>query len=252
VNVFDQDAVVLAGAFAVIMLVSLEAGMWVGRRTASDHPASSGRIDDATMALLGLLLAFSFSAAAAKHEQRKLLAVAEATAIGDLAGSAAMLANPERGKLTEQLRAYLDARIETSHVPLGSSAQAPLLARVRALQAEMTQTVADTVRAGNTPSVHTPLLTTLNAMTTSYENRRAALRDHLPLTVVLMLVLSASTSAFILGRTQGREGARQNLATALFVTLVTLVFFVTLDLEQPRRGIERVTTTALESVRSTL
>lgn len=249
-DLFDQDPLDLAIGLLALMIVAWEVGVRVGLR--SDGDGTRSRIEDAMLALLGLLLAFSFSAAAAKHEHRKRLAIDEASSIGDLATVGSMLAEPARSKLVDEIRAYLDTRIEMSRIPLGDAAEVPLLAQTRRQQAGLTRTIRDVIDIGNTPAAHLALINTFNAATTAFQSRRAALRDHIPSTVIIMLGLSAGASAFCLGRAQGSQGRREHTLTALFLVLIALVFFVTLDLEQPRRGIVRVPTWALENVRGSL
>lgn len=250
-NVIDHEALLGALGLIVFMFGAWEVGVRYGRRAECETPGTT-RIDDAMLALLGLLLAFSFSSAASKHEHRKELAVAEASAIGDLAGAGAMLEEPARSTLARELRDYVDLRIELSRIPFDDEAEVPLIRRTRVLQADMTRTIQSAIHEGNSPSTHESLITAYNETTTAFEKSRAALRDHVPPTVPLMLAVSALVSAFCLGRVQGVARRRERGATTMFIALVALVFFVTLDLEQPRRGLVRVPTWALESVRSTM
>jgi hypothetical protein len=76
--------VALAVGIFLGMLVLLELGRRLGqRRLAADtEGAGVGVIDGAVLALLGLLLAFTFSGAAARFETRRSLVVEEANAIG--------------------------------------------------------------------------------------------------------------------------------------------------------------------------
>jgi hypothetical protein len=51
---------------------------------------------DASMALLGLLLAFTFSLSLARHDQRRLAAIADGNSIGDFYTCATLLKEPGR------------------------------------------------------------------------------------------------------------------------------------------------------------
>jgi hypothetical protein len=251
-NLFERDPLELTIALLVTMFVTWELGYRFGERADGGDASGRSRIEDAVLALLGLLLAFTFSTASTKHDRRTQLVVEEASAIGDVAGAVAMLAEPARSEIERELRDYLDVRIAMSRVPLADPAEAPLFARTRALQAELTTSIRQAIADANTPSTHVVLVGSLNEMTTAFEKRRAALRDHLPTTVVIMLGLSAAVSMFSLGHIQGARRRREHAFTGLFAALVSLVFFVCLDLEQPRRGIVLVSTWALESMRASL
>jgi predicted benzoate:H+ symporter BenE len=81
-----------------------------------------------------------------------------------------------------------------------------------------------------------PLVNTYNALTSSHAARLAALRDRLPGSVVAILLAAAVLSMVVMGRQQGTLGERRHGATVGFIVLVSLVVWVTLDLNQPNRG----------------
>jgi hypothetical protein len=100
--------------------------------------------------------------------------------------------------------------------------------------------------------VHTALVQSFEATTSAFENMRAALDDHVPETILWMLVISAAVGAFALGRVQGIDGGREIAPTAIYMALAGVAVWVTLDLEQPRSGAVRLPIDALESVQESL
>jgi hypothetical protein len=58
------------------------------------------------MAILGLLLAFSFSIALGRHDHRRLMIVDESNAIGDFYTCATLLKDQHRSALQALIRAY--------------------------------------------------------------------------------------------------------------------------------------------------
>ena len=64
------------------------------------------------LALLGLLLGFSFAIAAARHEARRELLVEEANSIGTTARRAQLLPEPHAANVVQLLREYVPLRIE--------------------------------------------------------------------------------------------------------------------------------------------
>jgi hypothetical protein len=72
------DAWVTALNFAAAILVFWSIGWWWGRRAPREPAEDPGiKFTDASMALLGLLLAFTCSMALGRHDQRRQAAVAE-------------------------------------------------------------------------------------------------------------------------------------------------------------------------------
>jgi len=74
-----------AGVFVGILLL-VEVGRRIGRRRTASNPQDArtevGVVDAAVFALLGLLIAFTFSGAASTWDTRRHLVVEEANAIG--------------------------------------------------------------------------------------------------------------------------------------------------------------------------
>jgi hypothetical protein len=229
------DAWVSALCLGLLML----GGWWAGARFGGGNAADTelSRFDDGALALFGLLLAFCFSGAAARYDTRKQLVLAEATAIGDFAGTAALMAEPQRTQLLREVHAYTEQRLSFGKLRLDDPAQPTLERQLRALQNRIGALVAACVQQGNTPSAHEPLIDTFNAMSTALENRAQGLRDHMPESIVCMLFAFAIFSTFTMGR--AADGKRLGSAIA-YTALVALVFWVTMDLEHPRRGLLRV------------
>lgn len=69
-------------------------------------------IQTAIFALLGLLLAFSFSMAASRYENRKQDVVQEANAIGTAYLRTDLLPEPQRSAAADLFRRYTDVRLE--------------------------------------------------------------------------------------------------------------------------------------------
>ena len=93
------DIHTVAVALGVAMLVAWQIGRRMGGRLRGKDGVKPSKFDDASIGLLGLLLAFSFGTSIAKHDQRRLAVVADANAIGDLYTCASLLKDPSRSKL---------------------------------------------------------------------------------------------------------------------------------------------------------
>jgi hypothetical protein len=235
----EFDAYVPAGFLALLMLVGWKLGTLRVARGA--NVTALTRFDDGALALFGLLLAFCFSGAAARYDARKRLVLEEATAIGDFAGTLAVLAEPERTQLVRELHGYMAQRLEFGQMRFDDPGLQSLTASTRTTQDRISALVTVCVQRGNTPTVHEPLIQTLNAMTTAYESRAQGLRDHIPGTIVFMLMAFGVFSTFTVG------GSRLWPAVA-YIALVALVFWVTLDLEMPRRGFVRVSQQPMQEI----
>ena len=204
------------------------------------------KFTDGSMALLGLLLAFTFAMALGRHDSRRAAVVADSNAIGDFYTCASLLKDPIRSKLQDVIREYAHLRFEMDRGRLPESRQLAALQECRALQSKMTAIVAQAVQEGTPIAVC--LTNTLNGLTSSHVARMAAYQESLPWSIVLLLLLSAVTPAFLLGQQQGESTKIHFAGTFCFIFLVGLVIFVVLDLNQPSRGLITVNLESLEQV----
>jgi hypothetical protein len=224
-----------ASLLAVAMLGAWAAGWYRGHYLRkSGQETRPSKLDDAVVALLGLLLAFTFSLALTEHEQRRQMLVADSNAIGDFYTCASLLKEPVRGKLQEVLRRYVAHRLSLMEAPPDEESLQRGLGEVQVMHDQMQSLVREAADAG-TPVV-VPLVNTLNEVTSSHAARLAAGRARLPESVVLLLFLASLAAMALAGRHPGVAGAPRLGAAVGFTLLVCMVVWVILDLNQPQRG----------------
>lgn len=235
-NLFAQvDSWLLAGGLAIGMFGSWRVGQWWGRgRIGEPNEARQERLQDASLALLGLLLGFTFSMALSKHEQRRLLVVTDSNGIGDFYTCASLVKPPERERLQAIIRNYAEHRLLIARGRLDDTSLQDRLAEVRRMHSQMQDEV-DRAISNGTPVV-VPLVNTLNNLTSNHSARVAALRDRLPASIVILLYFSAMVSLGLVGINQGATGERHPASPLAFIAVVCLVVWVILDLNQPNQG----------------
>lgn len=247
----QHDASLLALSLGLGLIGAWAAGYWMGGRIKTAGPAdASNKFDDASLALLGLLLAFTFSLALAKHEQRRTMVIADSNAIGDFYSCASLLKEPVRSNLQQVLRGYVSLRLEIARRATDPDFLANAFRRSEQMHKEMTRLVDEELASGTPIAV--PLTNTLNALTSSYGARLGAVEDRLPASVVALLFVSAIVCAMLVGREQGLSRKVQVIPTMCFVLLVSFAVYVTLDLNQPERGLITVNQRPMERLLSSM
>jgi hypothetical protein len=233
------DAWVAALVFSVVMLACWRIGWRSGRLSPGEADYDPAlKFTDASMALLGLLIAFSFAMAEGRHDQRRLMLVAESNAIGDFYTCASLLNEPRRSSLKTLIRTYAQNQIQDLSRFRPESEQRETVRKNWELQGRMTELVAAAITEG-TP-IALSLTNTLNEVTSANASRLAAYDETLPWSIQLLLLLAAGLPAFLTGRIQGASQKIRLPGTIGFIVLVTLAIFVTLDLNQGRRGLIQV------------
>ena len=125
-------------AVLVILLVGLSELAWrmgiASSRKKSEADKDGGTVRSAVLALLGLLLGFSFAIAATRHEARRELLVEEANSIGMTARRAELLPQSHASNIVQLLREYVPLRIEAHREAQFSERFATLRKRTAELQ----------------------------------------------------------------------------------------------------------------------
>ena len=151
------------------MLLCLEVGRRIGLRrrakAADGTVAGSGAMEGAVFALLGLLVAFSFSGAATRFDTRRQLIVEETNAVGTAYLRLDLLPAEVQPTLRARFRQYLATRLEGYRKASDAAAVREALRRSGQLQGEIwTQAVAGSRLPDAHPDAAKLLLPALNAM----------------------------------------------------------------------------------------
>lgn len=230
---------------------SVGLGMYLGRRSSRDAAESQqfGIIQGAILALLGLLLGFSFSGAMSRFSARQDIIVAEANAVGTAYLRADLFPDAHRSALRSLLREYTDARLELfARVDRDESAE--VLARLTQLQARLWSASVAAVR--EKPEFTVALLGPVNEVIDLLAVRNAAAARHLPGLVFWSIVACAMTSLALVGFAIARSDRRLRASGIVLGVLISATLWITLDLDFPRAGLIRITDTPLRDLRASL
>ena len=234
------STVIAAGIFLAI-LVCLMLGRWLGRRVIARYGAAGvpniSSLEAAVFALLGLLIAFTFSGALSRFDVRRNQAVDEANAIGTAYLRIDLLSAHAQALLRETFRKYVDARIETYRALPDLKAARLELARSQDLQREIwTQAVAAARMPESRPDAELLVMPALNQMFDIMTVRVVATQIHPPLIIYEMLIALALASALLAGYQSAGEKDYDWVHKIAFAGVVAFTVYVILDIEYPRLG----------------
>ncbi|MBE7410748.1 MAG: hypothetical protein L6Q54_08155 [Leptospiraceae bacterium] len=232
------DAWKLGVYFFILLLLTGWLGIVFQKKDDSD---SSSRVEDATMALFALLLAFSFSGAADRYEHRKEFLLNEAISIGDFAATSSMLEHQEYQKIKSLLIEYTKNRILFGKIKIDDEKMKEITSDARKIQNKIADVLKYIISEKKSNTIHTPLINGFNGIVMTHDRAYYGSMNQIADTIIIMLIIFGMVSSFLIGRlTGGHERLIHKLRKILiYVLLVTAVFTVTMDLEQPHRGIMR-------------
>jgi hypothetical protein len=235
-------AIIFVGILFIGMLLCMEFGRILGRRFRSDPGGKEGLsvLEGAIFALLGLLVAFTFSGAATRFEGRRHLIVEEANDIGTAYLRVDLLPADAQPEIRELFRRYVDSRIETYRNVTDLNAAMQIYEKSLELQTEIWQkSVAAAGRSPNT-AASMLLLPALNAMIDITNTRLGAVEDHPPDVIFAMLGIIALAGSVFAGYEMASGERRSWLHIVGFAFILSISVYVILDLEFPRLGLIRV------------
>lgn len=243
----DADPWLTGAMLGALMASGWYAGWRWGRRGRARGAAelTESKLGDASLAILGLLLAFTFSMALNKYDRRRDALVNDSNAIGDLYTCASLIAEPQGGKLRAVLRDYTELRVAIGNTASPTNEEIrTALARFDAMLVRMTQLVRESIEAGTPIAV--PLTQSLNEIQSAQTSRLAAIRDRLPSGTMLLLAVAACLTSALVGREQAASKKPSLAGTAAFIVIVSLTVCVTVDLNHPTRGVIRTSQEPME------
>jgi len=241
--VLVHHAMLISLALFAGMVLLLEVGRRWGIHRRREDPESvgsgQGAVEGAVYALLGLLIAFTFSAAAVRFEARRALVVEEANNIGTAWLRLDLLAAEAQAPLRDLFRRYLDSRIEFYRKLPDAEAALAELARSNKMQGEIWTQAVKASRDGS-PAVVFLLLPALNDMFDITTTRTWAARNHSPGIIFVTLALFALAGALMAGFAMSQGSKRSWLHVIGFAALMAAIFYVIVDFEYPRMGLIRL------------
>jgi hypothetical protein len=240
--------------FLVVLLPLFWFSAWIGTRFRGSHPAAADKMRDyfamilgAALTLLGLIIAFTFSMAVSRYDQRKTNEEQEANAIGTEYVRASLLPAADAAKVQSVLKEYLDQRIhfyETRNefdLPRINSSTAQL-------QAQMWSSVVPSLGT-LPPPVAALLLSGMNDVLNSQGYTQAAWWNRIPLAAWALLVLISIFCNFLIGYA---APARNSVYLMILPIALSISLALIADIDSPRHGLIRVQAQNLESLSDSL
>jgi hypothetical protein len=258
---FDWLTDVSLPLLGILLLFSMTAAamiaytfrQWRDRRDGDNAHAQlsesqQGYIVSAVLALLGLLLGFTFSLATDRFDARRHLVLEHANAIGTAYLRAQLLGEPHRTRLSNLLIAYTDNIIPLAEVPRDQVP--PLLAKDDKLLTDIWAATAagfDSIRGIDFSST---FVEAMNNMIDLDAARRAARQAHVPTQVFAVLLIYLVVAAGVLGYML--SAPRGRLAATLLMGLITMSLLLIIDIDRPTGGGVRESQAPIRQLRDSL
>jgi hypothetical protein len=239
----------------VISFAGLSLVAWIGtmqrlRRKQEQDVREYGIVENSTLTLLGLIIAFTFSMAIARFDQRKQWEATEANKIGTEYLRVSLLPATDAAKARALLVDYLDKRM-AYYVTRSEEELAQIETETARLQAEL-WTAVQTPALSNPPNPVVALAVAgMNEVLDSQGYARAAWWNRIPTEAWGLMGAIALLANLLLGYTS-KTFERERLLLMVMPFILSIAFFLIADIDSPRWGLIHVRPLNLESLAASL
>jgi len=236
------ELVIMAAGLGLAYEICYRVGRRRGEETREAKKSQADVAVAALLALLGLMLAFSFEIGATRYDRRKELVLDEANAIATTYMRAELVPPPYDQHIQELLRSYIRARhgwntpVELERAIKGSSS----------LHDDLWSNAVAAARAS--PSAVTALfVTSLNNMIDLYEARvTVGLYQRIPPAIFASLYLVSLLAMGMVGLRAGLDRSRGLLPAAILVASIMCVMALIASLDDPVSRLFQISQHALD------
>jgi len=227
------------------MLLMLEIGRWFGVRRrpkeSEGERGGLGTVEGAIFALFGLMVAFTFSGAATRFNEKRMLVAEEVNCIETAYLRVHLLSHQAQPAIQELFRRYVESRLETYRKLPDMLAAETEMANSKKIQEKVwNEAEAATRLPDSHPAAGLLLLPALNNMIDIATTRTMALEIHPPRIIYALLFGLGLICSLLAGFRMSSGQYRSWLHILGFTVLTVFIVYVMLDVEYPRAGLIRL------------
>ncbi len=242
---YGFSSVAIAATLFVAIILCNEIGFRTGRfiqvRTDSEVKALTGSIQASILGLLALLLGFTFSMSMQRYDNRSMALIDEANAIGTAVLRVQLLPEEYKKEAHKLFREYINLRVSIGKLDLTKmEARHAYNKKTSDLQSQLWSLAISATNVDPRPVTTGAFVKSLNDVIDSQGRRNALLQMHVPEVVLILLFIVFISSGGIMGYSAGLSGKRIIAPIILVSLLITLIVFIIIDLDRPKRGLIQV------------
>jgi hypothetical protein len=235
-----------------VLVLALEAGFWLSRverlQLSAEQRAQASTVVAALLAVLGFVLAATFSIVESRFSTRKTLVFQEANAIGTAYLRTNFLPPAEAARSRELLSQYVDLRLAAN---LGSLTD--VLTESEKKHQELWSLAAKAGEQRPNSLLLALYIQSLNEVIDMHQERLSVgARNRLPVVFLVILYGAATLTTGVLGFATGHTGSRNLLTILPLVLLLCSLLQVITDLDRPDMHLAKVGQGAMEDLQRSL
>ncbi len=233
----------VSGTFIlIVLLLAIELGFRFGLsiRRSNEKAGDATRGDvtlGALLALLGLLLAFTYAFTLSRADLRKQAVWQEANAIGTAFLRADLAAEPGRTLLRRRLLEYSRTRLISHEMVNTQGKLKQVVQRSLKAQAELWPATRMALEGDIPGPIQASIVSAINGVLDAHTMRLGAGLDRIPGVVLVLIVLVAAISLATAAYIAGLRGYMSRLRMGAFAFVMAAVIVVIIDFDMPMHGL---------------
>ena len=242
---YGHSSLLIVSVLFVAIVACNELGFRLGRfvqsRTGDEVKALTGSLQASILGLLALLLGFTFSMSMQRYDNRSMALIDEANAIGTAMLRVKLLPESFQSEADSLLARYVELRLAIGKLDLTRVDDRKRYNQaIGELQNDMWALAVAATAADPRPVTTGNFIKALNEVIDAQGKRNALLQMHVPEVVLLLLFAVFISSGGMMGFSAGLSGKRMVPPIVLVSLLITLIVFIIIDLDRPKRGFIQV------------
>jgi len=233
---YDTDAWIICSILFVLMTGMVYLGLFLRHKTITSAEGL-GPVEASLFGLLALLLAFTFGEADSRFDARRRIITTEANNIGTAILRADMYADSDRIAFRKDFARYVEARLNYYEAKRDEVKVAAAKEDANTHAASLWKRAASLSKDPANLAASNQMIPALNAMIDITTEREAASKATVPESILLLLFVISLCCSFFIGYCVAHDKRLNRLAVGGFIFLTTIVIYVIMDLDRPRRGI---------------
>lgn len=199
----------------------------------------------AMYALLGLVMAFTYSFTISRADHRKQAIIAEANALGTAFLRADLVSEPNRSELRTVLREYAGTRLISSGKGTFAEDAKRIIEGSLCVQDKLWPLTVRITKESSQGAIDSLIVQSINEVIDMHSVRVAASFDRLPMAVFWLLLFNTSVVLAVSGFNRGLMGNMNRMRMTALVLVLTAVMTTIIDFD---RGLDGFVMTSQQSI----
>lgn len=250
---YNLNSILIAAVLFIFIVIANEIGLRIGEyyenKSDDDVKSQTTAIQGGIIGILALILGFTFSMSVQRFDNRAASEIAEANAIGTAILRTNLLPAPLNAEAKQLIEAYIQVRLEVNDTDLTQKdIRKQYQLKTTALQEEIWDIAITASKQDPNPVTAGLFVSSVNDLIDAQGKRNDQLQRHVPAAIFYLLFIIFIATGILMGYSSGLGKKTSRMPAVVLGLLISLLVFIIIDLDKPRRGVIQVKQDSMENL----